>query len=75
MGGAAGRGCGGAAGVGATGGGGIGGMTAGLMAGVRAELSDSTAGSAPFRETVMTPPHTAHRARTDAPGTFPGSTR
>jgi hypothetical protein len=33
------------------------------------------AADAPSRDTVITPPHTAHRARTLAPGMRPGSTR
>ena len=37
---------------------------------------NSSAGvCAPSRETVMTPPHTAQRARTSAPGILAGSTR
>jgi len=60
------------------------GGTAGVMAGVTDVLNDSIGAAAgtkssiapfPLRETVMTPPHTAQRARTDSPGTFAGSTR
>jgi hypothetical protein len=63
--------------------------TAGVIGGVGAVLMvsgggvafraaagvNSSADSAPWRVIAMTPPHTAHRARTEAPGIFPGSMR
>ena len=38
-------------------------------------VNSSPAAPVPSRETVMTPPQTAQRARTIAPETFAGSTR